>query len=874
MIKEILQPRPDVLSGRLHGVIDLERVSDSKKKALESRAKEFFDSTFVSGELRRLIEGIHHRLSSDDAVTGLFLAEGPKGVGKSHALLVPLHLIRSGADLKSWLAANGLSFSVPDQARVIWRKFTDFPLESLWGVIGAELGAKFRLDQPPSIDEFRAAVGGRKLILILDELESGVRSISDPALRQRNLNFLQMVSEEANRAESNVALIASIYDGSQEPGQTLKRVSRVELRFQDSSDRRKILFHRLFAKSPLDPSPEIDSIIQSYLNTWKRYGIELPEGYAELMRESYPFSPELLDVALVRIRQSKGGFQGTRGVLGFLAALVRTRSASTHLITMADASLLDPEMRSWLADLDPSQNLVNSAESNLKELQHLPFADRITAAVLLASLAPSPKEPGILESELARQVIAPDGDFNQFTLALNTFRSLGSYFHERHGSLFFDTKENAHSKVRYRAISISDDEAWDQVTDWWRTEILRDREAVFFSSVDSCQAQLKSRPKKDTCLVIAPSRLLVPDIHGLFWGLEVPRNTVVLVEPRDEKVNLRTSVNLLKYAKDARAADLLVRSADSAEKRDEFQRIATENRRFALDTLKKTNFAFVQVIQYGTTPADCDVQREPLPAAASGEQILDHLRRMLFPSTLLAEHVTGRIHDLLGKKTAAVENEYRQTLGFPMILSSTGFREAVLSVVEQGSVAGLSHPAWPSPGRYCGVRPPSDDRLGEATLIEPFDQPATDRPRNTTTPSPVVGSSRPGGNPAPGQPLSPSWSQPSAFETSGNLTLQTSFLTSRLAVRQEVARLLEDHATQKASRVRFAITFDDRHTEMSTLPSFVRGSLAGQGRFSGEASLEFDGSFAKPQVEEMVERLPDFSPGSCRVTVILQSATA
>ena len=72
-------------------------------------------------------------------------------------------------------------------------------------------------------------------------------------MRQRNLNFLQMISEEANRAGSNVLLIAAIYDGNLEPGLTLKRVSRVELRFQDSTDRRKVLFHRLFNKSPLAP---------------------------------------------------------------------------------------------------------------------------------------------------------------------------------------------------------------------------------------------------------------------------------------------------------------------------------------------------------------------------------------------------------------------------------------------------------------------------------------------------------------------------------------------------------------------------------------------------------------------------------------------
>jgi predicted AAA+ superfamily ATPase len=148
-----------------------------------------------------------------------------------------------------------------------------------------------------------------------------------------------------------------------------KRVTRVGLRFQDATERRKVLFHRLFKKSPSAPSPEIDAIIRSYINTWKRFDIPMPSDYAEQLRDSFPFTPELLDVALVRISQSKGGFQSTRGALGFLAALVRSCCQATHLITMADASMLDSELRSWLADLDPSQNLLTCAESNLNELR-------------------------------------------------------------------------------------------------------------------------------------------------------------------------------------------------------------------------------------------------------------------------------------------------------------------------------------------------------------------------------------------------------------------------------------------------------------------------------------------------------------------------
>src|SRR5205823_6391003 len=138
MIKELLDPKDEVLTGRLQGVIDLERVGDPKKRALESRARDFLRSTYVSGEIRRLVEGINKRLNPSDAETGVFLAEGPKGVGKSHGLLIPLHLINSPAECEGWLRENELSFTVAPGTRVLSRKFTDFPLESLWGVIGEQ----------------------------------------------------------------------------------------------------------------------------------------------------------------------------------------------------------------------------------------------------------------------------------------------------------------------------------------------------------------------------------------------------------------------------------------------------------------------------------------------------------------------------------------------------------------------------------------------------------------------------------------------------------------------------------------------------------------------------------------------------------------
>ena len=66
-----------------------------------------------------------------------------------------------------------------------------------------------------------------------------------------------------------------------------------------------------------------------------------------------------------------------------------------------------------------------------------------------------------------------------------------------------------------------------------------------------------------------------------------------------------------------------------------------------------------------------------------------------------------------------------------------------------------------------------------------------------------------------------------------------------------------------------ALTYDERETDMASLPSLIRGTIAGIGSFSGEATLQYAGPFTKAETEELLERIPDFTPGACRVTLTL-----
>ncbi|MCX8510373.1 MAG: hypothetical protein ORN83_01335, partial [Chthoniobacteraceae bacterium] len=174
MLSSILSPKPDVISGRIQGVIDPDRITDPKKKSLEAKPLDFARATFVSNDVLRLVKTLQTRLHSADAEVGSILFEGPKGQGKSHLITLAYHLVSHNAELTPWLAEQKLELTIPANVVVLLRKFTDFPFDTLWQVIGNEIGADFTGSSPPSIEAFRSALSGRKLVLLFDELESGI----------------------------------------------------------------------------------------------------------------------------------------------------------------------------------------------------------------------------------------------------------------------------------------------------------------------------------------------------------------------------------------------------------------------------------------------------------------------------------------------------------------------------------------------------------------------------------------------------------------------------------------------------------------------------------------------------------------------------
>jgi hypothetical protein len=481
---DLLTPRSEVLSeDGIQGIIDLANVTIQRRRRLplEARPGDFFDLTYPTADVRRVVERLGARFAGEGEVPGLFLFEGLKGSGKSHLLLLVYHLLASPEAARHWLSQHRLPGSLPQEAVVILNKFTDLPLKSIWDFIFEQLTGTYPEKSiiQPGLEEVKAVLGERRLVLIFDELEQGINVIGDPTIKDQNIAFLQMLSEWGNRSDQ-ITLVASIYSDRAEPGSTLKRVPSVRVQFSHAADRAHVVLHRLFSNyRDFDPNTAAP-VVESYLSLWQRHTTLDVETVRAKMIESFPFSLDLLDVLLQRV-PARGGFQNLRGTLGFLAQLVRWHANTADLLTPAHALISDKAISTLLSDLDTSGDLISRARSNMEELQTLPLAADVASAVLLYTVAGTGRNSGATREELIRSVLRPGVDINTLEQTLIAFQKYAAYFHVQEGRYFFDPEENADAKVEFRSLRVDDSAARDKLRSIWKDEIFS-RELMLSSS--------------------------------------------------------------------------------------------------------------------------------------------------------------------------------------------------------------------------------------------------------------------------------------------------------------------------------------------------------------------------------------------------------
>lgn len=861
-------------ASQIDSVIDLEKLRSGPKNCIERDPSQFFGLTYLTEDLHKVLRALSQRFDSGaggkEGTTGLVLAEGVKGQGKSHALLLTYHLFANPGPAQVWMKSVGYQWNPPADAIVLVEKFTDqyLPLDSLWSYIAEKLGITWTQERPPSLKEFKEALAGRHLVLVFDELERGITNIVDPNRRSQNLSFLQMISEEANRG-TLVTLVSAIYDGAIEPGATLKRIPRLELRFRKAEDRAAIVRHRLFSNADSYDRKSADSLIQSYVNTWQRMGSRITDEYAARVHASFPFLPELIDLIFERMG---GGevFQGTRGALGLLGAMLDAAPSQVGLLTGAHCRLTDQACADRLQDLDPSGTTISCAQGNLRELLGQSYAEAIASATLLTSLVPAGRSRGASKDELIRHVAEPGCDPNQFQATLEAFRRYGSYFHLQEDRYYFDVEENENAKVELEALrSGSDEKAREQIRTVWLQGLFKDwQQAVVYTDQDATQAALSSLSKQKHRFVLAPRRLSNPERHALYRGAE-QRNQIILLEPRDDGANHMTNRDLLACANRYAAATALVSTAKSAERKDRYERIAKRERKAILDALKEAGLVYTRVDRWADTIEDSVFELEPLGPATNREEVVNFIRTQIFPQTYFMEHIRSQLPAVMGQRIEQVDRLYRTTLGYPVPLKEDMVLGAIRFLVEDSKnrPLGLQGPRGRS---FCGQPVDLSAAELEGAILTPPWAPAT------APPPPLV----PTGQTQP-QPKTEESQEPlpiSPVPMPGFRTEERGTPTCRSLgeLRQQVAARLSDVSGDGVQQVSFRVLANAQDVDLSGFNSALRGALTGKGNLDIQIELACPGPMTKAEAEARCEKLPTLQQAvySARLQVLIKEEPA
>jgi len=449
MIKDTAVISKEVLSGEVFGSVKIYNLDDPSK--VESSAKRMLGMTYPTQALQQAMMAIEERMAGKRR-QGAFVFAGDYGTGKSHSLLALYHLLTSPDEGQRWLDKWGLSFSFPTgvQAAVshLLIEDPDFVWEPILTRLGrADLLAEVR--DHPTGDQFRQLVGDKPLVIILDELESWFGPIEEPSRRERNLNFLQNLTEMAQDQNLKLIVLASLYGRNQ---QLLGRMGRERMFLKDlgaEEDKARVVLFRLFEEIDQDQARRtVDDYIETYAAMGDQVGIPAGtlDSYRARMLAYYPLHPELMDV-LFQVYGACKDYQNTRGILYVLSGVLRRCASERDLLLPSDVDPSFSEVHDDLYQLDPI--LLARAIDDIRRNKDELLASDILSTILLHSFVP--EMAGADESQVFLGCLRPGLNVNELHRVLAKLEANAWYLWRSEDRYVIRPDENLPVSINSRA---------------------------------------------------------------------------------------------------------------------------------------------------------------------------------------------------------------------------------------------------------------------------------------------------------------------------------------------------------------------------------------------------------------------------------------
>lgn len=526
--REVVTPHPDVAEGRYRKAefaADLAQVARHTAVAEYQDPIEFFSRTYMTAGIKGLLNQALRRVSGQDGEPVIQLKTAFGG-GKTHSMLALYHLLRGGFDItkvssvRDVLTEAGLEHVPSARVAVIVGTALDpsksrrpqtmpgITVNTVWGEIAFQLaeaaGDPSLYDYVKDADKRHVSPGSEALTALLDAAGPCLVLIDEFVAYAKKLygvddlpagsfdNLITFVQEltEAARASKASLVVASIPESEREIGgeagkRALDAIEHTFGRMESiwnpvtANEGFSVVSRRLFS-TDVDEEKR-DEICQAYAKMYRDNTQDFPveareSDYYDRMVACFPIHPEVYD-RLYEDWSSIEGFQRTRGVLRFMAAVIHElwiEGDQSPLIMVGslpfDVAPVRDELTRYLGDnwnaiVDAEVDGRNSepfkADSANNRFGRMFACRRIARTVFLGS-APDVKGQnarGIDKAQINLGILRPGDNIPLFADALNTLKARSSYFYsDSLGTRFwYDTRPTLRKTVDNRAQSISDD---------------------------------------------------------------------------------------------------------------------------------------------------------------------------------------------------------------------------------------------------------------------------------------------------------------------------------------------------------------------------------------------------------------------------------
>ncbi|MDO9537472.1 MAG: DUF499 domain-containing protein [Thermoplasmata archaeon] len=355
----IAVPHKDILEGNLTMDVfaaDLWEVNKDKGPDEYRDADLFFKKTYMTEGLKSLLDIVEKRLKGTGGHSVIQI-QTPFGGGKTHALIAMLH------KAESW-GAKTVVF-VGDKVKT-GSKAEDF--DTPWKIMEYQLTGKvnkFKSPIPPGGEQIKELLEQYKPTLILIDEFIPYLNIADSVKVEKStltsliLSFMHTLTNVVSEMPG-VSLVftttpSNPYNRTPRGQEIVSDLQNITARKEiiktpvDDHEITAVIRQRLFAEVNKDAAKKIISEFIKYCEKENILpaGVE-PSDYRDKFIESYPFTPEVIDVLYHRWG-SYPDFQRTRGVLRLLSLVIHSlKGDNISYISVADFDLGNQDIRQEL----------------------------------------------------------------------------------------------------------------------------------------------------------------------------------------------------------------------------------------------------------------------------------------------------------------------------------------------------------------------------------------------------------------------------------------------------------------------------------------------------------------------------------------------